>query len=213
MYVTMIDKFTKYVTVQEIRHRTWTSLLNTLEYRFANNGIPEKIITDNESGFSSIAIKEFLKENNVDLHITTPYHKTGNSDIERFHQTLNEHIRTFAADDNNKDSLRNKVLKAVTIYNKTIHSSTKKRPVDFTNGTITSQDYPKIIETINNNKERYINKHNKNKTDIDLTNTNHAYLKVRTNNKLKATHIKSNPEVLDNDHVKDERGRKYLKLN
>lgn len=211
MYVTMIDKFSKFVTVHEIKHRTWPKLLNTLKYRFANNGIPERIITDGETGFSSIVIREYLKENNVDLHITTPYHKTGNSDIERFHSTLNEHIRTFQADKENNDTLRNKVLKAVTIYNKTIHSTTKRRPIEFTNGTITNQEYPKIIETVNNNKERYINKQNKTKTDIDLTENKHCYLKTRTHNKLKPTHIQSNPIVLNKDHVINERGHKYYK--
>lgn len=52
MFVTMIDKFSKHVTVYEIRHRTWTSLLNSLKNRFANFGTPNKIVTDGETGFS-----------------------------------------------------------------------------------------------------------------------------------------------------------------
>lgn len=211
MYVTIIDKFTKHVTVHEIRHRTWLSLLNTLRHRFSSLGIPNRIITDGETGFSSILIKEFLKENNVDLHITTPYHKTGNSDIERFHSTLNEHIRTFTADDNNKDTLRNKVLKAVTIYNQTIHSTTNRRPIDFLNGSISNEDYPNITEQVKKKKERYINKCNRNKNDVDLTKTNHLYLKNRNNNKLKPIHKKENVEIIDKDHIKDSKGSKFYK--
>lgn len=148
MYVTMLDKFTKHASVYEIKHRNWTALLKTLQQRFATLGIPEKITTDGESGFSSISIKEYLKEQNVNLHITTPYNKTGNSDVERFHSTLNEHIRTFRADNNNKDTLRDMIFKAVTIYNKTIHSTTKRRPIDFLNGTIKNEEYNEIVELV-----------------------------------------------------------------
>lgn len=101
MYLTTIDKLTKYATVHNIKDRTWISLLNAIKHRIQNLGKPNKIIADNE--FDIISIKQFLNENEIDLYLTTQNHKTGNSDVERLHQTLNEHIRLFKADPNNED--------------------------------------------------------------------------------------------------------------
>lgn len=117
MYLTTIDKLTKYATVHNIKDRTWISLLNAIKHRIQNLGKPNKIIADNE--FDIISIKQFLNENEIDLYLTTPNHKTGNSDVERLHQTLNEHIRLFKADPNNEDIIHDKVFKSILYYNNT----------------------------------------------------------------------------------------------
>lgn len=57
-----------------------------------------KLIFDNDSCILHSAVNLFLKEENIETHATTPYMKTGNSDIERLHGTLNEHLRVMEAD-------------------------------------------------------------------------------------------------------------------
>lgn len=131
MYLTTIDKLTKYATVHNIKDRTWISLLNAIKHRIQNLGKPNKIIADNE--FDIISIKQFLNENEIDLYLTTPNHKTGNSDVERLHQTLNEHIRLFKADPNNEDTIHDKVFKSILYYNNSIHSSINAKPIEFLN--------------------------------------------------------------------------------
>lgn len=54
------------------------------------------MITDNE--LNSTNVKEFLRQEGIEVHFTKPNNQTGNSDIERLHSTLSEkfRIRKFA---------------------------------------------------------------------------------------------------------------------
>lgn len=63
---------------------------SALNQHFATYGKPNHIITDNESTLTS-NLENFL-QNEVTPHFTTPGFKTGNADIERLHNTLNEHV-------------------------------------------------------------------------------------------------------------------------
>lgn len=78
------------------------------------------------------AIKLFLHELNIETHRTTPFLKTKNSDIERLHGTLNEHLQVMEVGVSNKSlDLDNKPFKIFTNYNNTIHSTTKIHPIEF----------------------------------------------------------------------------------
>ncbi|XP_055850313.1 uncharacterized protein LOC129914890 [Episyrphus balteatus] len=120
MYLTTIDKLTKYATADLLEDRTWISITKALKTRMQYLGKPKLIVTDNE--LDTVSIRQFLTSYDIQLHVTTPYLKTGNADIERLHSTFNEHIRLFNADPCNEDSLDEKVFKAVVLYNNTIHT-------------------------------------------------------------------------------------------
>lgn len=151
MYVTSIDKMSKYATAQHIKDRSWISLLNAIKLRIQYLGKPKKIVTDNE--FDIVVIKQFLLENNIDIHFTTPYKKTGNSDVERLHLTLNEHMRLYNADPNNFDTIQENVYKAIVCYNNTIHSTTNIRPIDLFNNILCHEDISKLSEKLVRNKQ------------------------------------------------------------
>jgi len=150
MYLTAIDKLTKYATCYYLKDRTWIFLLNAIKLRIQYLGKPNKIVTDNE--FNILIIKQYLQDNDVQIHFTTPYKKTGNSDIERLHLTLNEHIRLFNADPNNNDTVQEKVLKAIILYNNTIHSTTSVRPIDFLNNLLSLEDISNLSKKMEDNK-------------------------------------------------------------
>lgn len=57
---------------------------------------PIKIITDNE--LNSVNVKDFLRQENIDIHFTKPNSHTGNSDIERLHSTISEKFRVLEAE-------------------------------------------------------------------------------------------------------------------
>jgi len=55
----------------------------------------QKIRTDNGSEFIPNVVKSFLKENNIEHRLNTPYCPEENGKIERFHRTLNEKALRF----------------------------------------------------------------------------------------------------------------------
>lgn len=130
MYLTTIDKFSKYATIHKLDDRTWISILKVLKERILFLGKMEKLIFDNERCILHNAVELFLKENNIQTHVTTAGHKTGNSDIERLHGTLNEHLRLMTVESKTLE-LDEMVHKAILFYNNTIHNTTKLRPIDF----------------------------------------------------------------------------------
>lgn len=186
MYLTTIDKLTKYATAHLLEDRTWISITKALKTRMQYLGKPKLIVTDNE--LDTVSIRQFLTSYDIQLHVTTPYLKTGNADIERLHSTFNEHIRLFNADPCNEDSLDEKVFKAVVLYNNTIHTSTKMRPIDFINNIISEEEITSLSKLLHANKTNKINKLNENRETV--TNFENEFVR---NNRIG----KSNPKYIN----------------
>lgn len=111
MYLTMIDKFSKHATIYKLENRTWISILNCLKRRIMDFGPMREIVFDNESCIVHNTITQFLKDNKIEYHPTTAGLKTGNSDIERLHGTLNEHLRILECDQTKSfESLDDKIF-------------------------------------------------------------------------------------------------------
>ncbi|CAD7088298.1 unnamed protein product [Hermetia illucens] len=66
-FLTSIDKMTKYAHISELEDKTMVTVKEKLQERMANLGKPNKIIADNE--FNNIEIKNFCRENNIQIHI------------------------------------------------------------------------------------------------------------------------------------------------
>lgn len=175
MYLTTIDKFTKYATAHQLNDRTWVSIVNAIKLRIQYLGKPEILVTDNELDVA--AVKQFLKDYGVQVIFTTTYNKTGNSDVERLHLTLNEHIRLFNADSNNFDNLQEQVTKAIIAYNNTIHSTTKLKPIDFINNSISRDDLKEMSDKLNEKKRDRINAINMKQNNINHSNFENNYVK------------------------------------
>lgn len=115
--------------------------------------------------FNTLSIRAYLKFENIEAHFTTSYIKTGNSDIERVHGTINEHVRLFNAKKENI-SLREKVIIAVEIYNHTIHNTTNKRPIDFIKNQVKLKELDETAQNILETKTKKIEKLNKNRKEF-----------------------------------------------
>lgn len=131
-------------------------------------GTPRLLITDHEKAMQTESIKNFLDQNNVSLHLGTPDNKTSNSDVERLHNTLNEHIRTINVKPRDEKMFNDAILEAIFIYNRTIHSTTGFSPSSLhreSNPEVIQNVYRKMIQI----KERRINKINHNQRRVDKT--------------------------------------------
>lgn len=197
-FLTIIDKFTKHLMIQRLEDRNAITIIEKLRNRFSVFGKPLKMVFDNE--FHNINIKDFLRQENIEAHFTSPRSHTGNSPIERLHGTLNEHLRILEAEKSKLSPLE-KVLFSAEKYNNTIHSVIQEKPIDFLNNKITNLEIikerlekskNKIIGKLNENRKEFIPE---NKDEIFIENPNAArykhvnkYVKIKTklqNNKLK----------------------------
>jgi len=133
-FLTCIDKFSKFAVVSAIASRSIVdikvSLINVLNL-FHNT---TTVVRDNEKAFCSETIKTLLMNQfGVKLFTIPPAHSVSNGQVERFHSTLTEIARCIKL---GNEMLNTKELLAVATvkYNISIHSGTKKKPVEVING-------------------------------------------------------------------------------
>lgn len=145
LFMTAIDKFSKFALAFQINGRNWTEFKSKLLQIINTYGKINKIIVDNELGFKAIPMQQFLKDENIEIHYTSNSNHTSNADIERLHNTINEHIRLLRHDSRNKDeTMEDKMTRIIGFYNNTIHSTTGIKPIDFLNGKIHEDKYKEI---------------------------------------------------------------------
>ncbi|XP_037921369.1 uncharacterized protein LOC119658174 [Hermetia illucens] len=122
-FLTLIDKLSKKAYVYHLPNRNWTKKVEALEEHFSKFGKPQKLVAENE--FKAENFKEFLREQNVDLHLTKPNTHTGNNDINRFHSTIQE---KFVAMRKLDLTIVQKLHRPVQNYNNRFHSTIKMTP-------------------------------------------------------------------------------------
>jgi len=127
-YLTCIDLYSKYGTAIELNAKDWMEVKRGLFRIFNSMGKPRTLKTDRDSAFMSIALKNWLDTEDVNIQITTS--KNGVSDVERLHKTINEEIR----ETENSDNTENKLMKMEVIqysYNHKIKpNATGRTPAD-----------------------------------------------------------------------------------
>lgn len=153
-FLTFIDRFSKFATAFYLEDRTNQTIIEKLRLYKSQRGHFDKLITDNE--FKSVNIKEYLRNENIVLHLAKPNSHTGNSDIERLHNTISEKIRIMTSE-NITLSIKDKISKAIEFYNSSYHSVTKERPFDVEYGHC---DKKKVHDYILRFKQNSLNKRN-----------------------------------------------------
>jgi hypothetical protein len=98
---------------------------------FATHGLPELLVTDNGSVFTSAEFEEFLQKNGV-RHVTSaPYHPATNGLAERAVPTLKEGLKKSTAGD-----IGTKVERFLFQYSLTPHSTTGSTPANLLMGRL-----------------------------------------------------------------------------
>lgn len=211
LFITFIDKFSKYAQAIRIKNRSWVELKNALAQYLSSVGNIKKLVTDNELGFKALPLQEYLREQEIEIHFTSNNNHTSNADIERFHNTLNEHVRILKHDSQREiDTVEEKIFRCVKYYNNTIHSTTGRKPIDFRNGTISREEYPNIREKIIKAKEKAIEKVNRNREETEIQ-TGPIYLKDERGGKNHSKFRRVTVTQADDDHVITSKGHKYFK--
>lgn len=169
-FLTFIDRFSKFATAFLLPDRNNQTIIEKIREYKSQRGTFKKLITDNE--FRSVNIKDYLRNEKIELHLVKSNNHTGNADIERLHNTISERIRVLGIE-SKQMSIIEKMSKAIEWYNNSHHSVTKERPIDIQEGKCDKQA---IHERLHTEKVRYINKRNRNREQY-TENRTEGYIK------------------------------------
>ncbi|XP_058445614.1 uncharacterized protein K02A2.6-like [Malaya genurostris] len=91
-FLLVVDSYSKWPEIVQTRRITSTATINILRGLFARLGMPEKLVSDNGTQFTSIEFKQFCAENGIDHVTTAPFHPQSNGQVERFVDTFKRAI-------------------------------------------------------------------------------------------------------------------------
>ena len=92
------DYATRFPEAFPLRSVTTPKLISALVQLFSRVGIPEEILTDQGTNFTSNLMKRLHKELGITAIRTSPYHPETDGLVERFNQTLKRMLRKFVSD-------------------------------------------------------------------------------------------------------------------
>eukprot|EP00731_Ephydatia_muelleri_P032886 Em0024g430a len=126
MWLIVIDARTKWPEVFQLNEATSGTTITALMTTFSRFGLPEIIVTDNGSQFTSDQFKTFCDENGIRHVRVAPYHPSSNGEAERFVKTFK---RAFSAMGNEKDPVR-RLQQFLFSYRNTLHSTLGVSPAE-----------------------------------------------------------------------------------
>lgn len=153
--LTIIDKFSKFAAAYTLSIQNSLNVIKSLKHFMSLHGIPKKLISDQGSEFTALIFKDFCKQYNIDLHITSFQQSSSNSPVERMHSTFTEIYRIIY--NKHKERDHDDILNETVItYNNAIHSATKITPYELFYG----RTYKFDKEVQYNNEHEYLKKLN-----------------------------------------------------
>ena len=103
--------------------------IEKLRAMFAVHGLPETLVSDNGTVFTSAEFKEFLQRNNIQHIRTAPYHPASNGQAERAVQTFKNGMKRSS-----KDTLETRVSRFLFHYRITPNTTTGVSPAELLMG-------------------------------------------------------------------------------
>ena len=125
MYLVIVDSHSKW---PEVIPMTTTSAARTIERLrklFATHGLPEQLVSDNSSQFTSDEFRTFIRNNGIKHIRSAPYHPATNGSAERFVQTFKQALRAALTE---KKTLSWKLTNFLLAYRTTPHALTGEAP-------------------------------------------------------------------------------------
>ena len=106
-FLVVVDAHSKWLDIQIVNSATTTTTIEHLQTLFSTHGLPEMIVSDNGSVFTSYEFQDFCCNNGIRHVKSAPYHPASNGLAERAVQTFKEALKRAAT----QDSLTTRVLR------------------------------------------------------------------------------------------------------
>ena len=123
MFLLIIDAHSKWLDVHWVSSATTETTLEKLRTTFATHGLPEVLVSDNGSVFTSEDFKVFTRRNGI-RHVTSaPYHPSSNGLVERAVQIFKQGMKK-----QDKGSIETKLARFLLSYRTTPQTTTGETP-------------------------------------------------------------------------------------
>ena len=124
MFMVVVDAHSKWLDVAVVTTPSSQQAIKVLRNLFATHGLPEMIVSDNGSAFTSAEFQTFVKRNGIRHVRSAPYHPSSNGQAERVVQTFKEAILKTTGD------LDTRLARFLFQYRLTPHTTTGLSPAE-----------------------------------------------------------------------------------
>ena len=125
MFLILVDAHSKWPEVVEMGTTSAAKTIEVLRQIFAAYGLPEQLVSDNGSQFTSEEFAKFTKANGIKHICITPYHPSSNGLAERFVQTFKRAMKTGEHD---CKSFQHRLSNFLLTYRSAPHATTNQTP-------------------------------------------------------------------------------------
>ena len=125
MFLVIVDAHSKWMEIHITSSTTTTATVELLRKSFASLGLPEVLVSDNATNFTSEEFGIFMKKNGIRHVRTPPYHPASNGLAKRAVQTLKDSLRKIKT-----GSLETRLSRFLFKYRNTPHTVTGLTPAE-----------------------------------------------------------------------------------
>lgn len=93
MFLVVVDAYSKWMEVKMVKQANSRNTISILQSLFATHGLPELVVSDNGTVFTSTEFKQYMQLNGIRHSTAAPYHPATNGLAERAVQTFNHSSR------------------------------------------------------------------------------------------------------------------------
>lgn len=157
MFFILVDAFSKWMEVVPLATATSSTTIECLRPIFATHGLPEVLVTDNGSQFTSAEFQTFMQNNGVRHLRSAPYHPATNGLAERAVQSFKRSMEK-----NTDGSIATRVSRFLFLYRRTPHTTTGVSPAELLLGRIPRSHLDLIKPNVSDkvrNKQRVQKEH------------------------------------------------------
>ncbi|BHF65205.1 hypothetical protein SprV_0200821500 [Sparganum proliferum] len=87
-YIILVDAYSKWPEIAPLNPTTASATIAFLRRIFSQHGLPEVLVSDNGSQFTSSSFEDFCRQHNIQHLRSPPYHPQSNGQAERFVHTF-----------------------------------------------------------------------------------------------------------------------------
>ena len=99
VFLIVVDARTKWIEVIPVSSMTSSETISRLRSLFATSGLPDQIVSDNGTAFSSALFKQFTVKNGIKHVFSAPFHPATNGQAERSVQSVKLAMRRIVVGD------------------------------------------------------------------------------------------------------------------
>ena len=126
MILVVVDSHSKWIEAHVVNSSTSQATIEKLRLIFSTQGLPQVIVSDNGTSFTSEEFAAFVRANGIKHLTSAPYHPASNGLAERAVQTLKKALKK----DPGKTNLETQILHFLFRYRITPHSTTGVTPAE-----------------------------------------------------------------------------------